>query len=713
MEANKRAVAKVSADDTDVECIYNNAPKAATVGSVYLAPPAKARSPVQSTEEEGESKENTAVNNEYMLARRRLRKVNNSPEEVREGRHDEGCKRKKQPEYLRPSRSSTSAAHRLGGRGLKKESASGIKNKDWNNYSRGADRDEEKWDVSKPPISREEAKKAEHMPTKKSINEASLVQVSTVDPSTANAEEGNPVIEEEDDETTEEEAYVVSKETPAEEEKLALDVEETPAEGEPVIAEEEPGLAEEGPAKEDEKNEQTVDSNIDNAADDEASEEEVEAEEDCCIKDEGQEAGMGETSMPVDGITQESPEQEDSTTSAVKEETSAAEPEEELPEVVTPESVEEKEDEDEHEVSPNLTAPQHELSAEEAAECGIREDYILGETARSPSHTIIEPNREKSTEAISSLADHDFAFVKRSYGTYTYAVLACRSSAEDTPIQDAEPGEECMTFVLNNKGCTKVIKKSQWSDFIRLVSTEPTSLHTSTPIMSEESIRLSTGSSGKANCIDHDAKSDHELEKYLNRCRQDFLAWTTEGDDFVPPSTIALDAMDDISCVSAPYGLPADDCLKQMEGMVIDEADDIFVKEMEDMIIKEMEDTALTLTDSQPMIEVEEGCKEDTCEVTERQQGALRRLCKELRRKFRSGQLRSFFRKSKVKQSQCNKVDSYDGRKKGQGRINCRADVTHCSLSRNGSGGNTQHTTAFIHNYRTEIKEQYGTVTCS
>ena len=91
---------------------------------------------------------------------------------------------------------------------------------------------------------------------------------------------------------------------------------------------------------------------------------------------------------------------------------------------------------------------------------GFRRDYKLGETLRSPSHMIAsaQPTSEENMN-IDSLQKHDFAFIKRSDGSYTYSILAC--------IDDE--GER-MTFVLDNKGSTKVIRKRHWNKLVCLVS---------------------------------------------------------------------------------------------------------------------------------------------------------------------------------------------------------------------------------------------------
>jgi len=80
---------------------------------------------------------------------------------------------------------------------------------------------------------------------------------------------------------------------------------------------------------------------------------------------------------------------------------------------------------------------------------GFRRDYELGETVRCQTHM--------STGDTSSLENHDFAFVKRSDGSYSYAILAERS-------------EEFMLFAMNASGATKKISKKHWSSLLCLVS---------------------------------------------------------------------------------------------------------------------------------------------------------------------------------------------------------------------------------------------------
>ena len=83
---------------------------------------------------------------------------------------------------------------------------------------------------------------------------------------------------------------------------------------------------------------------------------------------------------------------------------------------------------------------------------GISRDYELGETVRCPSHM--------TAEDTDTLEKHDFAFVRRSDGSYSYAIIAERS-------------EDCMVFLMNYTGATKRISKKHWEKVVRSVSRQP------------------------------------------------------------------------------------------------------------------------------------------------------------------------------------------------------------------------------------------------
>ena len=99
-------------------------------------------------------------------------------------------------------------------------------------------------------------------------------------------------------------------------------------------------------------------------------------------------------------------------------------------------------------------------------ENGFRGDYTIGETIRSSIHMSIESTSEQAIQAIGSLDEHDFAFIKRSDGSYSYAILARRSMEpiKGDDINDkAKSMEECMTFVMSEAGAAKMVRRRNWS----------------------------------------------------------------------------------------------------------------------------------------------------------------------------------------------------------------------------------------------------------
>lgn len=81
---------------------------------------------------------------------------------------------------------------------------------------------------------------------------------------------------------------------------------------------------------------------------------------------------------------------------------------------------------------------------------------------------IVEPSSDRATRAASSLREHDFAFVRRSEGSFSYAIVAYRSTA-DVGGRD----EKCLTFVLSRRGETKTVCERHWGACVRLVRDDP------------------------------------------------------------------------------------------------------------------------------------------------------------------------------------------------------------------------------------------------
>jgi hypothetical protein len=109
---------------------------------------------------------------------------------------------------------------------------------------------------------------------------------------------------------------------------------------------------------------------------------------------------------------------------------------------------------------------------------GFRKDYAIGETIRSLSHMIIEPTAKQAIQAVNSLNEHDFAFVRRSDRSFSYSIVAYRSTEPDNRVKNnTETVEECMTFVMDSGGSTKMVRKRFWSDFVRLVHVQRLGKH--------------------------------------------------------------------------------------------------------------------------------------------------------------------------------------------------------------------------------------------
>ncbi len=68
---------------------------------------------------------------------------------------------------------------------------------------------------------------------------------------------------------------------------------------------------------------------------------------------------------------------------------------------------------------------------------------------------------QAARDAAASLPVHSFAFVLRSNGVWTYAIVA------DRPVLQGP--EASIRFVLNKGGSTKIVKRKYWGRYIQLV----------------------------------------------------------------------------------------------------------------------------------------------------------------------------------------------------------------------------------------------------
>lgn len=106
---------------------------------------------------------------------------------------------------------------------------------------------------------------------------------------------------------------------------------------------------------------------------------------------------------------------------------------------------------------------------------GYRRDYSIGDVVRSPSHMI----PRSSSGAIASLNKYDFAFVKRSDGSFSYGIVARRI-------------DESLFFVISGVGHTKLVEKRHWRTCIRLVSPGVPSMLSFVPQLVDEEFSLIT-----------------------------------------------------------------------------------------------------------------------------------------------------------------------------------------------------------------------------
>lgn len=102
---------------------------------------------------------------------------------------------------------------------------------------------------------------------------------------------------------------------------------------------------------------------------------------------------------------------------------------------------------------------------------------------------VIDHNPSTATLKVFTLKNYDFAFIKRTDGSWTYAILAYRSNDDDDDDQ-----EECMMFVMNAAGSTKVIKRHQWAKYVRCVAVleEENAVPCSIDVKNEEDSSLVT-----------------------------------------------------------------------------------------------------------------------------------------------------------------------------------------------------------------------------
>ena len=103
--------------------------------------------------------------------------------------------------------------------------------------------------------------------------------------------------------------------------------------------------------------------------------------------------------------------------------------------------------------------------------------YRIGQVSRSPNDMIIHRSHFDAIDSVSMIQNMQQAFVKRSSGLWTCAVLVERALQptngkrwypewEIDNFKEAEL-EESMLFVINDDGSTKIVNKRNWGKFVR------------------------------------------------------------------------------------------------------------------------------------------------------------------------------------------------------------------------------------------------------
>jgi len=144
---------------------------------------------------------------------------------------------------------------------------------------------------------------------------------------------------------------------------------------------------------------------------------------------------------------------------------------------------------------------------------GYRPDYKLGQTVRSPSHLLIPTSSQNAIQQISTLLKHDFAFIKRSNGLYSYAILAYRSNND-------KKGDS-LTFVMDDKGCTKMIRKKYWCEYIRLVNTDDLELEHQEERLSKEGLYNPPPSYKRRVSDPHQVTTAHDMHQFSKYKKED------------------------------------------------------------------------------------------------------------------------------------------------------------------------------------------------
>jgi hypothetical protein len=133
--------------------------------------------------------------------------------------------------------------------------------------------------------------------------------------------------------------------------------------------------------------------------------------------------------------------------------------------------------------------------------------YMLGDIARSPRDMIIFKSNNEAIQSASLLKKYEQAFLKRSNGLWTSAILADRSLQPTKGKQfssshwytewEIDPTtmelEDSMLFVINGDGATKIVQRRHWGKFVRRMN-----VHNMEKVVEEEADKSSAAGTDEA-----------------------------------------------------------------------------------------------------------------------------------------------------------------------------------------------------------------------
>lgn len=114
--------------------------------------------------------------------------------------------------------------------------------------------------------------------------------------------------------------------------------------------------------------------------------------------------------------------------------------------------------------------------------------YNIGDACRSPQDMIICKSKDASIESVSLLKKWDGAFIKRSSGVWTYAILIERALQPVdvvkkrleyfywTSVWEVDPRfemQDSLLFAIDEEGGTKIIPKHAWAKYVRRIQHSP------------------------------------------------------------------------------------------------------------------------------------------------------------------------------------------------------------------------------------------------